>query len=96
MLAGYEREQAELTARLDTLRPLIAEAEEQTLNIDRFLRIVKSYTEIDTLTAEVVSEFIEKIVVGETVMVQPRRFSHWADEKRQNVRIVYNYIGDAP
>ncbi len=96
MLAQYELEQTELTARLNELRPVIAEAEEQTLNTDRFLRIVKSYTEIDTLTAEVVNEFIEKIVVGETMMVQPRRFSHWADEKRQNIRIVYNYIGDVP
>ena len=60
------------------------------------MRLVKSYTEIDTLTAEIVSEFIGRIEVGETVIVQPRRFSHWKGEKRKNIRIVYNYIGAVP
>ncbi|MCL2509389.1 MAG: recombinase family protein [Oscillospiraceae bacterium] len=96
MLEKYEAEQADLSAKLDALRPLMSEAEEQTLNIERFLRLVKKYTEIEELTAEVVSEFIERIEVGETVMVNPRRFSHWKDEKRQNIKIVYNYIGAMP
>ena len=55
--------------------------------------MVRRFTEIKELTAEVVNEFIERIEVGETAIVEPRRFSHWKDEKRQNVRIVYNYIG---
>lgn len=96
MLGKYEQEQTELTARMDDLLPLINKASEQTENIDRFLRLVKRFTEIKELTAEVVNEFIERIEVGETVMVNPRRFPHWADEKRQNIRIVYNYIGAMP
>ena len=57
---------------------------------------MKSYTEIDTLTVEIVNEFIERIEVGETVIAQPRRYSHSKDEKRQNIRIVYNLIGAVP
>jgi len=96
MLGKYEQEQIELTAKMDALRPVLEQAEEQTQGIDKFLRMVKRFTEIKELSAEVVSEFIERIEVGETVMVSPRRFSHWADEKRQNIRIVYNYIGAMP
>ena len=96
MLADYEGEQAELASRLEALKILIDEAMSQTVGIDKFLRLVKTHTEIKELTSEVVSEFIERIEVGETVMVNPRRFAHWADEKRQNIRIVYNYVGAVP
>lgn len=96
MLGKYEQEQLELTMKLHELRPVLEQAEDETQSTDRFLRLVKKFTEIEELTAEVVNEFIEKIVVGETELVAPRRFSHWKDEKRQNIRIVYNYIGSIP
>jgi hypothetical protein len=96
MLEKYELEQAELTVKMDELHPAIEQAEADAQGIDKFLRMVRRFTEIKELTAEVVSEFIERIEIGETVLVAPRRFSHWKDEKRQNVRIVYNYIGTVP
>jgi len=96
MLGKYEQEQTELIAKMDALRPALEQADIEAKNIGRFLRMVKRFTEIEELTAEVVSEFIERIEVGETEIVEPRKFSHWKDEKRQKVRILYNYIGDAP
>ena len=66
------------------------------MKTDRFLRLVKAYTEINTLTVEIVNEFIERIEVGETMIVQPRRNNHSKDEKRQNIKIVSNYIGVMP
>ncbi len=75
---------------------MLEQSKAQTQGIDKFLRTVKRFTEIKELSAEVVSEFIERIEVGETEMVNQRRFPHWADEKRQNIRIVYNYIGVMP
>ena len=96
MLGKYELEQDGLTARMDELQPLISEVEEQALKTERFLRIVKAYTEIETLTAEFVNEFIERIEVSETEIVEPRKFNHRKDERRQNIRIVYNYIGTVP
>jgi len=71
----------------------LEQAEADVQGINKFLGLVKRFTEITELTAEIVSEFIERIEIGETVIVAPRRFSHWKDEKRQNIRIVYNYIG---
>jgi len=96
MLGKYEQEQSELKVKMDAIRPVLEQTEAQTQGIDKFLRTVKRFTEIKELSAEVVSEFIERIEVGETMMVNPRRFPHWADEKRQNIRIVYNYIGVMP
>jgi DNA invertase Pin-like site-specific DNA recombinase len=96
MLGKYELEQAELTTKMDILLPLIEAAAEQEVSTDRFLRLVKSHTEIEKLTAEIVNEFIARVEVGETVIVTPRRFSHWKDEKRQEVKIVYNYIETVP
>ncbi len=96
MLEKYEQEQSGLTAKLNEFRPLLEQAEEETQSTDRFLRLVNRHTEITALTAEVVSEFIDRIEVGETVIVTPRKHAHWKDEKWQKVRIVYNYVGAVP
>jgi hypothetical protein len=37
--------------------------EEQTMNLDRFLAIVKKYTEIEELTPTILNEFVERIIV---------------------------------
>jgi len=93
MLAGYEAEQYELKAKVVELEALIGKATEQTTNIESFLRLVRSYTEVEVLSAEVVHEFIEKVLVGEAEYTAPR-FSHWARGKTQEIRIIYNYLGD--
>lgn len=93
MLAGYEAEQSGLKTKAAELESVISEATEQTTNIENFLSVVRSYTEITELTAEVVHEFIEKVFIGEAEYTEPR-FSHWARGKKQEVRIIYNYLGD--
>ena len=71
----------------------ISKATERTTNTENFLRLVRSYTEFKELSAEVVHEFIEKALIGEAEYTAPR-FSHWARGKTQEVRIIYNYLGD--
>jgi len=93
MLAGYEAEQSELKAKVVELGAMIGKATEQTANVESFLRLVRSFTEVEALSAEVVHEFIEKVLVGEAEYTAPR-FSHWARGKTQEVRIIYNYLGD--
>ena len=92
MLEKYEIEQTGLSVLMNELRPLIDAAAEQELSTDKFLRLIRSHTEIKELTTEIVNEFIARIEIGETVIIQPRRFSHWKDDKRQEVKIIYNYI----
>lgn len=93
MLAGYEAEQSDLRAKAAGLESLLSEAAQQTTNIESFLKLVRSHTEITELTVEIVHEFINRVEVGEAEYT-PARFSHWARGKTQNVRIVYNYLDD--
>ena len=93
MLAGYETEQAGLRAREEELETLIAATTVQNTNIENFLRLVRSYTDVKELNTELVHMFIEKVLIGEAEYT-PARYSHWARGKTQEVRIIYNYIGD--
>jgi len=60
---GYKKEQAELKASVDELRPMIGTAETQAINIQSFLKVVKKYTEPTVLTPALLHEFVNKIVV---------------------------------
>ena len=93
MLAGYETEQANLRVKAEELESLVAEATQQTSNMEMFLRLVHAHTEVTKLTTDIVHEFINRIEVSEAEY-KPGRYSHWARNKTQNVRIIYNYLDD--
>lgn len=86
MLAGFEGEQVGLRKRCEELRVLITEDKEKTDGADRFIRLVRQFTDITELTAEIAATLIEKVVVGQAGKVEGR--------KTQRVRIIYNFIGD--
>ena len=76
MAAEYEAEQKALEAKVAVLKQTIDTAKVDSLNADRFLALVKS-TEITELDAEIIREFIDKIIVfkAEKVRdVEPRGF----------------------
>ena len=83
---GYEKEQEELAASVEELRPIVAEGETQTVNIQSFLKIVKKYTEPTELTPALVHEFVEKIVVH-----APDKSS---GHRVQQIDVHYNFIGE--
>lgn len=88
MTQSYEDEQAELTERVKVLRRELEAAKEQSDGTDKFLRLVRKYTEITELTPEIVRTFIEKIIVHEKEKVDGKR--------RQTVEIIYNCVGAIP
>lgn len=88
MTQSYEDEQAELTERGKVLRRELEAAKEQNDGTDKFLRLVRKYTEITELTPEIVRTFIEKIIVHEKEKVDGKR--------RQTVEIIYNCVGAIP
>lgn len=65
MSQAYEEEQAVLTKRVEVLHKELAMAKEQSDNTDKFIRLVRKYTEITELTPEIVRTFVEKIIVHE-------------------------------
>jgi phenylalanyl-tRNA synthetase alpha subunit len=85
MSAEYEAEQKTLEERITELKHTIDTANEQSLNTDRFLALVKKYTEITELDAEIIREFIDKIIVFKAEKIDGRR--------TQRIQIFYNCIG---
>ena len=83
---NYENEQKTLEARVTELRGMIASEQEANVNVDRFLSLVRKYTDIRELTAEVIREFVEKIYVHKAERIDGRRI--------QRIRIVWNCIGE--
>ena len=70
MTTNYEVEQKTLLARATELNEMIIQlkteissAQEETANADRFLSLVRKYTDIKELTAEILREFVERVYV---------------------------------
>jgi len=88
MSASYEEERNALKKRIAELESEIASDKENSLNICHFLTLVKKYTEVSELTAEIIREFVEKVYV-----YHPEKIN---GQKTQRVRIVWNCIGEIP
>lgn len=85
--ADYEAEQAALQTQANSLREEIQEDESKCANVERFLSIVRKYTEIPELTPHILHEFVEKIVVH--AATDP----HSKTNRKQEVDIYYKGIG---
>jgi DNA invertase Pin-like site-specific DNA recombinase len=88
MMDAYEREQAALVKRVEELRSSIKEMLSQTANTEKFLKLVRKYTDITELKTEIVREFIQKIMVHKAERINGRR--------TQKITIIYNFIGEIP
>ena len=86
MSENYEAEQRTLESRVAELRSLIATQQESSVNVDRFLTLVRKYTDIRELTPEIIREFVERIEI-----FKPERMN---GHKVQKMRIVWNCIGE--
>ena len=86
MSESYEAEQKTLESRVTELHDLIAAQQESTVNTDRFLALVRKYTDIRELTPEIIREFVERIEVYKSERI--------GGKKVQRVRIVWNCIGE--
>ena len=62
-------------------------AKEDQLKVDSFIGMVRKYTDITELTAEIIRSFVEKIVVMKPEKVPGTR------TKKQTVVIYRNFIG---
>lgn len=85
MSESYEAEQKTLESRVAELRGQIAAQQESTVNVDRFLALVRRYTDIRELTPEIIREFVERIEVYQAERI--------CGKKVQRMRIVWTCIG---
>ena len=82
---SYEDECNDLKTKIQEFKNALASSVRDEENLLKFLKIVKSYTEIEELTPEILNSFIEKIYIGETEKYDGR--------KMQEVEIIYKFIG---
>jgi site-specific DNA recombinase len=75
-----------LEKRVTELKSIMTEEKESALNVDHFLTLVRKYTDIKELTAEIIREFVEKIYVYKAERIDGRRV--------QRIKIVWNCIGE--
>ena len=86
--AAYEKEQAEIKKSNAELQKQLATFESDTMKVDRFIEIVKRYTDFETLTPAMLNEFVEVIYVH-----KPEKTGEGRDQKEQRVDIHLNFIG---
>lgn len=86
MLASeYEQEQKELKVKITKLDDLIENGETQTKDLKQLLVNVRKYTDPQELTAQMVNDLVDKIVV-----YAPDKSS---GHRRQKIEIYYNAVG---
>ena len=87
MSASYETEQKQLESRKAELTKFIDTAKEKRLNTNSFLAMVRKYTDITELSAEIIRSFVERIEVLQPEIVPGTR------TKKQTIVIYWNFIG---
>ena len=88
--ADYEAEQKELKERAARLREELSKAQEATANAEKFMNVVRRHTTIEELTPTLLQEFVEKIVVHESVALDGKRRGKL---RRQEIEIYYSFVG---
>ena len=88
--ADYDAEQKELNERAARLREELSKAQEATANAEKFMNVVRRHTTIEELTPTLLREFVEKIVVHESVALDGKRRGKL---RRQEIEIYYSFVG---
>jgi len=95
MSAGYLQEQSDLKSQTVEMQTELDAFNEDTANVEKFVSLVKRYTDFDELSAAIINEFVDKIIVHE---------AEWSDgyspksgrgmgSRTQKVEVYLKYIG---
>ena len=87
MLNEYTNEQKRVTARLAVIEAELGTESNDEQNIQKLKAVMDEYLCIETLTANILNQLIERIEIGHTVKVNGC--------KQQEITIVYRFIGTA-
>ena len=85
LLADYETEQSELELSVATLEKTLNDYQENADNVDKFIELVYRYTDFTELTAPMIHEFVDKIVVHEA--------DKSTGDRIQQIDIYLKYVG---
>ena len=85
LLARYDSEQEELTAKIKELEKSAIADKEQLSSIEQFAEQISGYAGITELNFKIINQLIEKILVSEPVEID--------GQKTQRLTIHYKFIG---
>ena len=87
MLTEYTNEQKQITARLAVIEAELGTEGNDEQKVQKLKTVLDEYLNIETLTANMLNQLIERIEIGHTVKVDGCR--------QQEITIVYRFIGTA-
>ena len=82
----YQNEQAELAETIQTLQERLAKSEQQNSDAEKWIALIKQYSNPAELTAPLLNTLIEKILIHEAVKSED-------GSREQEVEIFYRFIG---
>ena len=85
MLSEFENEQDTLEISMENAKAEIEKYESDTVRADKFIELVKRYTDFSELTTPMLNEFVEKLLVDEA--------DYSSGVRVQEVEIYLNFIG---
>ena len=85
LLSDYDEEQGELEKRIRVLEIKVEESREDKRSAEKFVALVKRYTDYSEITDTMINEFIDKVVIHETY--------RQGGNKEQQVDIYFSFIG---
>lgn len=90
----YQAEQQELARKIETLQAALAAQQQSAADAEKWVRLVKQYTNPTELTAELLNALIKKILVHEAVKNPDGTKDQEPDgTKDQEIEICYRFIG---
>ena len=95
LATDYEQERSALKAKIAELEAAQDKTKVTGANVERFMAVVRKYRSFEELTPTLLREFVEKIVVHESVALDGKRHGK---QRTQVIEIFYRFIGkvDAP
>ena len=88
LTASIEQEQEANRRRLQDLAEMMRHSDEQESDVRTFISEIRQYATITELDETVLHRLINKILIGEVRKVD--------GQKVQEVKIVYNFVGEIP
>ena len=86
-LTDYQSEQTQLSQRLQAITAELNQQDEYTENLQKLADAIRSYMDIKILTANMLNQLVERVEVGHVEQID--------GEKRQEITIIYRFIGSS-
>lgn len=85
LLSEYDSEQTALETEIEDLKAQIDTFNEDSAKADKFIAVVRRYTDFTELTTPMLNEFIEKVVVHEA--------TGGRTDRKQKIDVYFNFVG---